>query len=46
MNDVLFTLTVTVTLLSSYFNRDDELDEYLRRYRRFVLGQGRSAKTP
>ena len=32
MNDVLFTLTVIVTLLSSYFNRDDELDEYLRRY--------------
>jgi hypothetical protein len=32
MNDVLFTLTLCVTLLSSYFNRDDDLDEYLRRY--------------
>ena len=32
MNDVLFALTLVVTLLSSYFNRDDELDEYLSRY--------------
>jgi hypothetical protein len=32
MNDVLFALTVIVTLMSSYFNRDDDLDEFLARY--------------
>ena len=32
MNDVLFALTVIVTMLSSYFNRDDDLDEFLARY--------------
>lgn len=32
MQDVRFTLTLSSTALSTYFNRDDELEEYLRRY--------------
>ena len=32
MQDVRFALTLGVTALSTYFNRDDELEEYLRRY--------------
>jgi hypothetical protein len=32
MQDVRFALIVSVTALSTYFNRDDELEEYLRRY--------------
>ncbi len=32
MQDVRFTLTVGATSLGTYFNRDDELEEYLRRY--------------
>ena len=32
MQDIRFALTVGVTGLSTYFNRDDELEEYLNRY--------------
>lgn len=32
MDDVRFALVVIVTMLSTYFNRDDELEEYLSRY--------------
>jgi uncharacterized protein with ParB-like and HNH nuclease domain len=32
MQDVRFALTVGATALGTYFNRDDELEEYLRRY--------------
>jgi hypothetical protein len=32
MQDVRFALTVGATALSTYFNRDDELEDYLRRY--------------
>ena len=32
MQDVRFALTVGVTVLSTYFNRDDELEEYLARF--------------
>jgi uncharacterized protein with ParB-like and HNH nuclease domain len=32
MQDARFALTVAVTALSNYFNRDDELEEYLSRY--------------
>jgi hypothetical protein len=32
MQDVRFALTVGATALSTYFNRDDELEEYLKRY--------------
>lgn len=32
MQDVRFGLTVATTCLSTYFNRDDDLEEYLRRY--------------
>ncbi len=32
MQDIRFTLTLACTALSTYFNRDDELEEYLRRY--------------
>jgi hypothetical protein len=32
MQDVRFALAVGVTVLSTYFNRDDELEEYLGRY--------------
>lgn len=32
MQDVRFALTLAVTALSTYFNRDDELEEYLGRY--------------
>jgi Protein of unknown function DUF262 len=32
MQDVRFGLIVSATALSTYFNRDDELEEYLRRY--------------
>jgi hypothetical protein len=32
MRDVVFTLTVIVSMLSTYFNRDDEIELYLERY--------------
>lgn len=32
MNDVLFALILVVTVVSSYFNRDDELEDYLARH--------------
>jgi uncharacterized protein with ParB-like and HNH nuclease domain len=32
MQDVRFALTLGATALSTYFNRDDELEDYLRRY--------------
>jgi hypothetical protein len=32
MQDVRFTLGVGVTALSTYFNRDDEIEDFLRRY--------------
>jgi len=32
MQDVRFTLTVAATVLSAYFNRDDELEAFLRQY--------------
>jgi uncharacterized protein with ParB-like and HNH nuclease domain len=32
MQDVRFALVLATTVLSTYFNRDDELEEYLRRY--------------
>jgi hypothetical protein len=32
MQDTRFLLTVVVTLLSTYFNRDDEIEEWLKRY--------------
>ncbi len=32
MHDLRFVLTVVVTIMSTYFNRDDELDDYLGRF--------------
>jgi hypothetical protein len=32
MQDTRFSLTISATILSTYFNRDDELEEYLERY--------------
>lgn len=32
MNDLRFALTLAVTVMSTYFNRDDELQSYLQRY--------------
>jgi hypothetical protein len=32
MNDVRFTLVLIVTLMSTYFNRDEELETYLQKY--------------
>ena len=32
MQDVRFALIFTITIMSTYFNRDNELDEYLERY--------------
>jgi hypothetical protein len=32
MSDVAFTLTFIITIMSTYFNRDDELESYLRTY--------------
>jgi hypothetical protein len=32
MQDTRFLLTVVVTLLSAYFNRDDEIEDWLKRY--------------
>lgn len=32
MQDVRFALSVAVTALSTYFNRDDEIEDFLRRY--------------
>ena len=32
MQDIRFALTLAVTALSTYFNRDDDLEEYLSRY--------------
>ncbi|MEO8592699.1 MAG: DUF262 domain-containing protein [Candidatus Solibacter sp.] len=32
MHDLRFALTLVVTLMSAYFNRDDELEEYLKNY--------------
>lgn len=32
MNDVRFVLTVIITMMSGYFNRDDELEKYLEHY--------------
>jgi hypothetical protein len=32
MNDLRYVLTVIVTLMSTYFNRDDELESYLKNY--------------
>lgn len=32
MNDVVFSLTILITVLSNYFNRDDEFESYLSTY--------------
>jgi hypothetical protein len=32
MHDLRFVLTLTATMMSTYFHRDDELDEYLERF--------------
>jgi hypothetical protein len=32
MQDVRFLLTIVITMMSSYFNRDESLEEYLRNY--------------
>jgi hypothetical protein len=32
MSDLRFALTLVVTVMSAYFNRDDELEEYLKNY--------------
>lgn len=32
MQDTRFSLTIAITVLSTYFNRDDELEEYLERF--------------
>lgn len=32
MRDVVFTLTIIISMLSTYFNRDDEIEQYLERY--------------
>jgi len=32
MNDVVFCLTAIITILSTYFNRDDEFESYLSKY--------------
>jgi hypothetical protein len=32
MQDTRFLLTVVVTLLSAYFNRDEEIEDWLKRY--------------
>jgi len=32
MRDVIFTLTIIISMLSTYFNRDDEIEQYLERY--------------
>jgi uncharacterized protein with ParB-like and HNH nuclease domain len=35
MNDVRYCLVLAITMLSTYFNRDDELEEYLEKYNEF-----------
>lgn len=32
MRDIVYTLTILISMLSTYFNRDDELEAYLSRY--------------
>jgi hypothetical protein len=32
MRDVVYTLTILISMLSTYFNRDDEIETYLARY--------------
>jgi hypothetical protein len=32
MRDVVYTLTILISMMSTYFNRDDELETYLSRY--------------
>ena len=32
MGDILFVLRLMVTVMSTYFNRDDEIEEYLNKY--------------
>lgn len=32
MGDTLFCLTIAITMLTTYFNRDDEVEEFLERY--------------
>jgi hypothetical protein len=32
MNDIKFTLTLIISMMSGYFNRDDDLEEYLERF--------------
>nr|WP_314142506.1 DUF262 domain-containing protein [uncultured Rhodococcus sp.] len=32
MNDIRFTLTLIISMMSGYFNRDDDLEEYLERF--------------
>jgi hypothetical protein len=32
MRDVVYTLTIIISMLSTYFNRDDDLEEFLSRY--------------
>ncbi len=32
MGDLVFCLTMTITMLTTYFNRDDELEEFLEKY--------------
>ena len=32
MGDLVFCLTLVITILSTYFNRDDDLEEYLEKY--------------
>jgi len=32
MGDLLFCTTIIITIMSTYFNRDDDIEEYLRKY--------------
>ena len=32
MRDIVYTLTIIISMMSSYFNRDDDLQEFLERY--------------
>jgi hypothetical protein len=39
MKDVLYCLGITVTILSTYFNRDSEIEEYLEKYNEKFIGK-------
>jgi len=39
MNDVKYSLVLLITMLSTYFNRDNELEEYLQKYNEELPGK-------